>query len=109
MSIDILVVDDEADIRDLVSGILEDEGFNPRTAANSDAVAKAMRERTPALVILDVWLQNSAKDGIEILEDLKKINADLPVIIISGHGTIETAVAAIKKGAYDFVEKPFNA
>ncbi len=109
MSIDILVVDDEADIRDLVSGILEDEGFNPRTAANSDGVAKAMRERTPSLVILDVWLQNSAKDGIEILEDLKKIHADLPVIIISGHGTIETAVAAIKKGAYDFVEKPFNA
>ncbi len=109
MSVDILVVDDEADIRDLVSGILEDEGFNPRTAANSDAVAKAMRERTPSLVILDVWLQNSAKDGIEILEDLKKIHSDLPVIIISGHGTIETAVAAIKKGAYDFVEKPFNA
>ncbi|MFN0023081.1 MAG: sigma-54-dependent transcriptional regulator [Parvularculaceae bacterium] len=109
MSIDILVVDDEADIRDLVSGILEDEGFNPRTAANSDGVYKAMRERVPSLVILDVWLQNSAKDGIEILEELKKVHPDLPVIIISGHGTIETAVAAIKKGAYDFVEKPFNA
>jgi len=109
MSIDILVVDDEADIRDLVSGILEDEGFNPRTAANYDGVAKALRERAPSLVILDVWLQNSAKDGIEILEELKKVHPDLPVIIISGHGTIETAVAAIKKGAYDFVEKPFNA
>lgn len=109
MSIDILVVDDEADIRDLVSGILEDEGFNPRTAANYDGVAKALRERVPSLVVLDVWLQNSAKDGIEILEEMKKIHPDLPVIIISGHGTIETAVAAIKKGAYDFVEKPFNA
>ncbi|MDZ7627475.1 MAG: sigma-54 dependent transcriptional regulator [Parvularculaceae bacterium] len=109
MSIDILVVDDEADIRDLVSGILEDEGFNPRTAANYDQVARALRERLPSLVVLDVWLQNSAKDGIEILEELKKIHPELPVIIISGHGTIETAVAAIKKGAYDFVEKPFNA
>lgn len=109
MSIDILVVDDEADIRDLVSGILEDEGFNPRTAANSDGVFKAIRERLPALVILDVWLQNSAMDGIEILQEIKKVHPDLPVVIISGHGTIETAVAAIKKGAYDFIEKPFNA
>jgi two-component system nitrogen regulation response regulator NtrX len=109
MSIDILVVDDEADIRDLVSGILEDEGFNPRTAANSDGVFKAIRERLPALVVLDVWLQNSAMDGIEILQEIKKVHPDLPVVIISGHGTIETAVAAIKKGAYDFIEKPFNA
>lgn len=109
MSIDILVVDDETDIRELVSGILEDEGFEPRTAAHSDAVFDALRERTPSLVVLDVWLQNSKLDGIEILEELKKTNPDLPVIIISGHGTIETAVAAIKKGAYDFVEKPFNA
>ncbi|MEL6360084.1 MAG: sigma-54 dependent transcriptional regulator [Pseudomonadota bacterium] len=109
MSIDILVVDDEADIRDLVSGILEDEGFEPRTAANSSAVMDALRERVPSLVILDVWLQNSALDGIEILEELKQLHPDMPVIIISGHGTIETAVAAIKKGAYDFVEKPFNA
>lgn len=109
MSIDILVVDDEADIRDLVSGILEDEGFNPRTAANSDGVFKAIRERLPALVVLDVWLQNSAMDGIEILQEIKKVHPELPVVIISGHGTIETAVAAIKKGAYDFVEKPFNA
>ena len=109
MSIDILIVDDEADIRDLVSGILEDEGFNPRTAANSDTVFAALRERLPALVVLDVWLQGSALDGIEILEELRKTHPDLPVVIISGHGTIETAVAAIKKGAYDFVEKPFNA
>jgi len=109
MAIDILVVDDEADIRELVSGILEDEGFSPRTAADSDAVFRAVNERVPSLVILDVWLQNSALDGIEILDHLKKLHPALPVIVISGHGTIETAVAAIKNGAYDFVEKPFNA
>lgn len=109
MSIDVLIVDDEEDIRELISGILEDEGFSPRTAANSTAALAAVRDRLPSLVILDVWLQNSELDGIEILEALKKQHADLPVVIISGHGTIETAVAAIKKGAYDFVEKPFNA
>ncbi len=109
MGIDILVVDDEADIRDLVSGILEDEGFSPRTAANSDGVFKAIRDRLPGLIVLDVWLQNSAMDGIEILQEVKKVHPELPVVIISGHGTIETAVAAIKKGAYDFIEKPFNA
>ncbi|MEL7486905.1 MAG: sigma-54 dependent transcriptional regulator [Pseudomonadota bacterium] len=109
MSIDILVVDDEADIRELVSGILEDEGYNPRVAADSDGVFRALQERLPGLIILDVWLQNSAMDGIEILEEIKKSHPELPVVIISGHGTIETAVAAIKKGAYDFVEKPFNA
>ncbi len=109
MSTDVLVVDDEADIRDLVSGILEDEGFSPRTAADSTGVFTAIRDRLPALVILDVWLQNSALDGIGILEELKKLHPGLPVIIISGHGTIETAVAAIKKGAYDYVEKPFNS
>ena len=109
MSIDILVVDDEEDIRELVSGILEDEGFSPRTASDSTSALAAVRDRLPSLVILDVWLQNSAMDGIEILEELKKLHPELPVVIISGHGTIETAVAAIKKGAYDFVEKPFNA
>lgn len=109
MSVDILVVDDEADIRDLVTGLLEDEGFSPRAAANSDGAFAAVRDRLPALVVLDVWLQNSAMDGIEILQELKKLYPELPVVIISGHGTIETAVAAIKKGAYDFVEKPFNA
>lgn len=109
MSLDILVVDDEADIRDLISGILEDEGFIPRAAANSDGVFAAIRDRIPALVILDVWLQNSALDGIEILQEIRKVHPELPVVIISGHGTIETAVAAIKKGAYDFIEKPFNA
>ena len=109
MSIDVLVVDDEVDIRELISGILEDEGFAPRTAANSTEALAAVRDRLPSLVILDVWLQNSQMDGIEILEALKKLHPDIPVVIISGHGTIETAVAAIKKGAYDFVEKPFNA
>ncbi len=109
MSIDVLVVDDEEDIRELISGILEDEGFSPRMAANSTAALAAVRDRLPSLVILDVWLQNSEMDGIEILEALKKLHPGLPVVIISGHGTIETAVAAIKKGAYDFVEKPFNA
>ncbi|GJL92854.1 sigma-54-dependent transcriptional regulator [Hyphococcus sp.] len=109
MSIDVLVVDDEQDIRELISGILEDEGFAPRMAANSTAALAAVRDRLPSLVVLDVWLQNSELDGIEILEVLKKQHPDLPVVIISGHGTIETAVAAIKKGAYDFVEKPFNA
>ncbi len=109
MSVDILIVDDEADIRELVTGLLEDEGFSPRAAANSDEVFAAVRARLPQLVILDVWLQNSAMDGIEILAELKKLHPELPVVIISGHGTIETAVAAIKKGAYDFVEKPFNA
>ncbi len=109
MSIDVLVVDDEEDIRELISGILEDEGFAPRMAGNSTAALAAVRDRLPSLVILDVWLQNSEMDGIEILEALKKLHPGLPVVIISGHGTIETAVAAIKKGAYDFVEKPFNA
>lgn len=109
MSIDILVVDDEADIRELVTGLLEDEGFSPRAAHDSASALAAVNERLPALVVLDVWLQNSAMDGIEILEELKGSHPELPVVIISGHGTIETAVAAIKKGAYDFVEKPFNA
>lgn len=109
MNVDILIVDDEEDIRELVSGILEDEGFSPRTAYDSDSALAAVTDRVPSLVILDVWLQNSAMDGIEILAELKKVHPELPVVIISGHGTIETAVAAIKKGAYDFVEKPFNA
>ncbi|MEM1396874.1 MAG: sigma-54 dependent transcriptional regulator [Pseudomonadota bacterium] len=109
MSADILVVDDEADIRDLVSGILEDEGHAPRAAANSDATFEALRQRVPQLVILDVWLQGSRLDGIEILDALKEMHPELPVVIISGHGSVETAVSAIKKGAYDFVEKPFNA
>jgi two-component system nitrogen regulation response regulator NtrX len=109
MASDILVIDDEADIRDLVSGILEDDGHQVRTARDSDEALEAMRRRTPALVVLDIWLQGSRIDGLELLAMFKEIDPDMPVVVISGHGTIETAVSAIRKGAYDFVEKPFNA
>jgi len=106
---EILVVDDEADIRDLMAGILSDEGYATRMASDSDGVMSAITQRRPHLVVLDIWLQGSKLDGIQILDVLKREHADLPVVIISGHGTIETAVAAIKKGAYDFIEKPFKA
>lgn len=109
MASDILVIDDEVDIRDLVSGILQDDGHAVRTAQNSDEALEAVRRRKPTLVILDVWLQGSRVDGLDLLAMLKELDQDLPVIVISGHGTIETAVAAIRKGAYDFVEKPFTA
>jgi two-component system nitrogen regulation response regulator NtrX len=109
MAADILVVDDEADIRELVAGILQDEGHHVRTARDSDEVLAALRERAPNLVVLDVWLQGSRIDGLDLLSVLKSADPDLPVVVISGHGTIETAVAAIRQGAYDFVEKPFTA
>ncbi|MGB7405471.1 MAG: response regulator, partial [Pacificimonas sp.] len=109
MPLDILVIDDEQDIRELVAGVLEDEGYEARSAANSDAAFEAVAERKPSLVILDIWLQGSRLDGIEILEALKQKHPELPVVMISGHGNIETAVAAIKRGAYDFIEKPFQA
>tara|TARA_R110002096_G_scaffold149424_2_gene310867 strand:- start:309 stop:1712 length:1404 start_codon:yes stop_codon:yes gene_type:complete len=109
MAKDILIVDDEDDIRDLISGILEDEGYQAREAAHADGALEAIRARKPSLVILDVWLQGSRLDGIELLEAMKAVSPDLPVIVISGHGTIETAVAAIRKGAYDFLEKPFKS
>lgn len=109
MAKDILIVDDEDDIRDLISGILEDEGYQAREAAHADGALEAIRARKPSLVILDVWLQGSRLDGIELLEAMKSVSPDLPVIVISGHGTIETAVAAIRKGAYDFIEKPFKS
>jgi two-component system nitrogen regulation response regulator NtrX len=109
MASDILVIDDEADIRDLVSGILEDDGHQVRAARDSDEALDALRRRSPSLVVLDIWLQGSRIDGLELLAMLKEIDADLPVIVISGHGTIETAVTAIRKGAYDFIEKPFTA
>ena len=109
MASDILIIDDEADIRDLVSGILEDDGHQVRTARDSDEALEAMRRRTPSLVVLDIWLQGSRIDGLELLAMFKEIDPDMPVVVISGHGTIETAVSAIRKGAYDFVEKPFNA
>jgi two-component system nitrogen regulation response regulator NtrX len=106
---EILVVDDEQDIRDLISGILHDEGYETRTAADSDGALAAVRGRRPQLVILDIWLQGSKLDGIQVLDALKREHPDVPVVMISGHGTIETAVASIKKGAYDFIEKPFKA
>lgn len=106
---EILVVDDEADIRELVSGILQDEGFETRLARDSDTALAAIRSRRPQLIILDIWLQGSRLDGLSVLDEVKRDYPELPVIVISGHGTIETAVAAIKRGAYDFVEKPFKA
>ena len=109
MSSDILIVDDEADIRDLVAGILEDEGYSTRVARNSDQAVAAVQERRPHLIFLDIWLQGSKLDGMQILDVIKESHPDVPVVMISGHGNIETAVAAIKKGAYDFIEKPFKA
>src|SRR5919197_4402654 len=109
MASDILIVDDEADIRELVAGILDAEGFSTRTARDSDSALAEIANRRPHLVFLDIWLQGSKLDGLQLLEQIKKDNADLPVVMISGHGNIETAVAAIKRGAYDFIEKPFKA
>ena len=109
MANDILIVDDEADIRDLVAGILDDEGFTTRTARDSDSALAEIANRRPNLVFLDIWLQGSKLDGLQLLEQIKRDHADLPVVMISGHGNIETAVAAIKRGAYDFIEKPFKS
>lgn len=108
MPFEVLIVDDEADIRDLVGGILEDEGYVVRFAANSDAALEAFKSRRPDLVLLDVWLQGSKLDGLEILPLIVGIDETIPVILISGHGNIETAVTALKRGAYDFIEKPFK-
>ncbi|QUJ77620.1 sigma-54-dependent Fis family transcriptional regulator [Sulfitobacter albidus] len=105
---DILIVDDERDIRELISDILEDEGFATRLAGNSDDAMAAVNAEPPALMILDIWLKDSKMDGIDILKTVKRDNPDVPVVIISGHGNVEIAVAAIKQGAYDFIEKPFN-
>jgi len=109
MAFDILIVDDEADIRELVSGILQDEGFATRTARESDDALTQIAARRPNLLFLDIWLQGSRLDGLQLLEAVKREHAELPVVMISGHGNIETAVAAIKQGAYDFIEKPFKA
>ncbi|WP_375227672.1 nitrogen assimilation response regulator NtrX [Roseobacter sp. S98] len=105
---DILIVDDERDIRELISDILKDEGFATRLAGNSDDAMAAINGEPPALIILDIWLKDSRMDGIDILKAVRRDNPDVPVVIISGHGNIEIAVAAIKQGAYDFIEKPFN-
>ncbi|WP_186395182.1 sigma-54 dependent transcriptional regulator [Stappia sp. TSB10GB4] len=109
MAYDILIVDDEADIRDLIAGILDDEGYKTRTAGDSDSALAAIKERRPSMVVLDIWLQGSRLDGLELLDAIKAQDPDLPVVIISGHGNIETAVSAIKRGAYDYIEKPFKA
>jgi len=109
MASDILVVDDEEDIRDLVAGILSDEGHETRTAGSSDAALAAIADRMPRLVFLDIWLQGSKLDGLALLDEIKKVHPSLPIVMISGHGTIETAVSAIRRGAYDFIEKPFKA
>jgi two-component system, NtrC family, nitrogen regulation response regulator NtrX len=105
---DILVVDDEKDIRELVSDILVDEGYTTRLAANSDETFHEINVEAPDLVILDIWLKESKLDGIDILKSVRRDNPDIPIVIISGHGNIEIAVAAIKQGAYDFIQKPFN-
>jgi two-component system nitrogen regulation response regulator NtrX len=104
----ILITDDEKDIRELIGDILRDEGFAVRLAANSDECMEAINAEPPALMILDIWLKDSRMDGIDILKTVKRDNPDIPIVIISGHGNIEIAVAAIKQGAYDFIEKPFN-
>src|ERR687892_1573361 len=109
MALEVLVVDDEADIRELVAGVLEDEGYAVRAAGDSPAALDATDDRRPSLVLLDVWLQGSKLDGLQLLEQIKKRDATLPVLMISGHGNLDTAVAAIRQGAVDFIEKPFEA
>ncbi|QDX25396.1 sigma-54-dependent Fis family transcriptional regulator [Sphingomonas suaedae] len=109
MTLDILVVDDESDIRELVAGVLEDEGYETRSAADSDAALEAIAERRPSLVLLDVWLQGSRLDGLDLLDEIKRRDPSIPVLVISGHGNLDTAVAAIRRGASDFIEKPFEA
>ncbi|MDD9333846.1 MAG: sigma-54-dependent Fis family transcriptional regulator, partial [Bartonella sp.] len=106
---DILIVDDEVDIRELVAGILDDEGYETRIACNSDEALAQISERVPKLIFLDIWLQGSRLDGLALLDEIKVQYPSIPVIMISGHGNIETAVSAIKRGAYDFIEKPFKA
>jgi two-component system nitrogen regulation response regulator NtrX len=109
MALEVLVVDDEADIRELVSGVLEDEGYSVRTAADSTSALEAIEDRRPSLVLLDVWLQGSRMDGLQMLQEVKRRDPTLPVLMISGHGNLDTAVAAIREGAVDFIEKPFEA
>ncbi|HEX6072181.1 MAG TPA: sigma-54 dependent transcriptional regulator [Sphingomicrobium sp.] len=109
MALEVLVVDDEADIRELVSGVLEDEGYEVRTAADSTAALEAVEERRPSMALLDVWLQGSRLDGLQLLQEIKRRDPTIPVLMISGHGNLDTAVAAVREGAIDFIEKPFEA
>jgi two-component system, NtrC family, nitrogen regulation response regulator NtrX len=109
MALEVLVVDDEADIRELVSGVLEDEGYAVRTAADSGQTLDAIEDRRPSMVLLDVWLQGSKLDGLQLLQEIKQRDPTIPVLVISGHGNLDTAVAAVREGAVDFIEKPFEA
>ncbi|MDB5685309.1 MAG: two component sigma-54 specific Fis family transcriptional regulator [Sphingomonas bacterium] len=109
MALEVLIVDDEQDIRELVAGVLEDEGYQARVAGDSDTALAALAERRPSLVLLDVWLQGSRLDGLDLLDEIKQRDPSLPVLVISGHGNIDTAVAAVRRGAADFIEKPFEA
>ena len=109
MKYDILIVEDEDDIRAMIGGILEDDGYEVRLTATSNEAINSLKLRKPSLMILDVWLKGSTMDGIELLVSIKKSHPNMPVIIISGHGTVETAVSAIRKGAYDYIVKPFKA
>lgn len=109
MAQEILIVDDEADIRVMVAELLQDEGYHTRTAKNSDEAFAELEARRPDLILLDIWLDRSAMDGMQILDVVQAEHPGLPVVMFSGHGTIETAVTAIRKGAYDFIEKPFKA
>ena len=109
MALDILIVDDERDICELVAGVMEDEGYEARTASDSDAALDAIRQRRPSLALIDVWLQGSRLDGLGLVEAIKAFDPTLPIIVISGHGGLDTAVAAIRRGAFDFIEKPFEA
>jgi two-component system nitrogen regulation response regulator NtrX len=109
MALEVLVVDDEADIRELVSGVLEDEGYAVRTAADSTSALDAVEERRPSMVLLDVWLQGSRLDGLQLLQEIKRRDSTIPILMISGHGNLDTAVAAVREGAIDFIEKPFEA
>ena len=108
MASEILIIDDEADIRELIAGILEDEGYETRLARDSDTALAAIEERRPSMIVLDIWLQGSRLDGLDLLNVIKEHHPELPVVIISGHGNIETAVTAIKRGAYEYIEKPFK-
>ncbi len=108
MNKDILIVDDEEDIRDLIAGILEDEGFSARLAWDYPSIKKEISKRVPSLILLDVWLEGSELDGIEILKLIKKSYQNIPVIMISGHGTIKMAINSLHVGAYNFIEKPFD-
>src|SRR5215217_1645124 len=108
MALDILIIDDEDDIRDLIAGILEDEGFDTRQAHDADSGLNEIARRRPSLIFLDIWMQGSRLDGLQLLDVLQTQHPEVPVVMISGHGNVETAVSAIRRGAYDYIEKPFK-